>query len=214
MTLSPTPSQPTDGDCRWMLWVDGCGGFLVVTNNDVRIGREVSAAKVDVSLIADVPRLAGTIVRDEADYYWQSSVERKWIEPGRGIDGLGSAKLRLSKPSALCNSAVLTLDPPHRFGGHIDAVLLVDQTWLIGPSDDCHIRCRSLSSPLVVSRSSKKDVQTWWIKHGFGGAPKELPIGRQITVGDPASTEITMMLESIGPSRSSEDSLKSGKHDR
>lgn len=199
MTLSPSPSHCTHGDRHWMLWVDGCGGFLVVTDSEVRVGREASAGQVDVALIADVPRLAGKIVRDQAEYYWQDSNGRKWIEPGMQIDGLGSAKLRLGKPSELCNSAVLNLDPPHRFGGHVDAVLLVDQTWLIGPSDDCHIRCRSLSSPWVVSRGTEKGSEKWWIKRGFGGAPAELSVSRQFTMGETASTEVTMLLEPLGP---------------
>jgi hypothetical protein len=212
MTFLPLPSHPNSDDGRWVLWVDGCGGFLIVVNRDVRIGREVTARKdesgrLDVSLVADVPRLAGMIVRDQADYYWQDSGDRKWIEPGKRIAGLGSAKLRLHKPSALCNSAVLTLDPPHRFGGHIDAVILADQTWLIGPSDDCHIRCRSLSSPLVVSCGSEEQAEEktyqWSIKQGFGGTPKQLPVGRHLTVGDSASTQVTMLLESIDPIHSS-----------
>lgn len=213
MTLSLSPSQSTDGDRRWKLWVDGCGGFLVLIDDEVSVGREASDNRADVGLIADVPRLAGKICRDHDDYYWQAegadspsssnSIERHWIESGNKIGDLGSAKLRLRKTSALCNSAVLTLDPPHRLGGHIDAVLLVNQTWLIGPSDDCHVRCRSLSSPIVVTRRDEK----WWIKQGFSGESEELPVGRQISmgsqnmrdsvIGNEADSEVTMLLEPV-----------------
>ena len=215
MTLSPFPPKHTNSDRRWMLWVDGCGGFSVLVKSTLNVGRQSSLGQVDVGLIADVPRLAGSIVREQSDYYWhteslvggsnadesssQSLNSRKWIEPGCEIEGLGSAKLRLKKPSALCDSAVLTLDPPHRFGGHIDAVLLVNQTWLIGPSDDCHIRCRSLSSKMIVSccnpSSGNASDDTWWIKQGSGGAPQELPIGRRVTLGEASDEEITMLFE-------------------
>ncbi len=36
---------------------------------------------------------------------------------------------------------MLDLAPPHRFDEHIDRVILVDETLLIGPSAECHIQC-------------------------------------------------------------------------
>ena len=59
---------------------------------------------------------------------------------GRTLPITGSAEIKLVCPSSLSTSATLSLSPPHRFDGHVDSVILVSDTLLIGRSSDCHIQ--------------------------------------------------------------------------
>ncbi len=176
--------------------MDGCGGFLVLKGPVVRVGRADTGTDLDLSILADMPRMAGEIRRDDGEYYWQDASpeedEMDWISNDQPIAGLGAARLSLVKPSPLCESATLTLGPPHRFGEHVDGALLVTETWLIGPTADCHVRCRSAEGVIVMVWKESR----WWAKAGFNG---ELT---PVLIGDPITVEgVSMTLE--GAMRSS-----------
>lgn len=143
--------RPDHGSNRWLVWIDGGGGYLVLSGDTVRIGGSDSRDLTDVTIRADLPRYAGTVTRTGEDYFWQAEgAARQWIEPNKSLPGLASAQASLTTPSPLCRTAVLTLDAPHRFADHVDGVILADQTWLIGPTADCHARCRSLQTTMIV----------------------------------------------------------------
>lgn len=138
-----TPPAP-----RWRLWIDGCGGYLLLTGNRWTFGGVHAHSIADVRVRADWPRVAGRLERQASDYFWcdlSSAVPteptRSLIRPGRTLPIVGSARLTLSQPSPLVATAVLQLAAPHRFDEHVDGVILVDQTLLIGPYPECHIRC-------------------------------------------------------------------------
>jgi hypothetical protein len=201
-----------DASSCWNLWIDGCGGYRLLVGEAFQIGRGCADRNVDIPLVADVPSSAGTVRRTGDDYYWypadaDSSTHSgagHWCNPKEPIAGLGSADLRLSKPSPLCNTAVMTLKPPHRFGDHVDAVLLVQDTCLVGPSADCHVRCRSLSSTLILLHRDGD----WFAKQGFGAKSVAIPVGSTMKLGNSPSVksasvtstahaEISMLLESV-----------------
>lgn len=155
--------KPLSDAGRWRLWVDGCGGFLLLTGNSWSLGGIASASRsdreitVDIRVQADWPRNAGTIARQDEHYVWtQSQAENEekptLIESGKVIPAAGSAKLVLHQPNPLSPTAVLVLEPPHRFADHVDGVLLADQTILIGPSADCHARGSMLTGKVLLVR--------------------------------------------------------------
>lgn len=200
-------TQNSSGDpSGWNLWIDGCGGYRLLVGESFRIGRDRADHDVDIPIVADVPSSAGTIRRVGDDYYWHAagtdSRSGQWCDPKEPISELGSADLRLSKPSPLCNTAVITLKPPHRFGNHVDAVVLVQDTLLIGPSADCHLRCRSLSSTLVLLHRGGE----WFAKTGFAATSVAITVGSTIKLGksptvksagvtSSSQAEISMLLE-------------------
>ncbi|TWU41259.1 hypothetical protein Q31b_26980 [Novipirellula aureliae] len=153
------PKKPLSDTGRWRLWVDGCGGFLLLTGDRWSLGGIASANHSDIMIQADWPRNAGMISRQEDHYVWtpnQTNNEEKpaLIEFGKVIPVAGSAKLRLVQPNPLSPTAVLMLEPPHRFADHVDGVILADQTILIGPAADCHARGTMLTGKvLLVHRS-------------------------------------------------------------
>jgi hypothetical protein len=90
----------------------------------------------------------------------------------------------MSQPSPLSNSATLKLHPPHRFHQHVDGVVLVDETLLIGPQADCHVRCHQLADRAVITRRGEK----WLGKLGLASDFVELPCGDRISLQSLAIT--------------------------
>ena len=178
MSVNATKLNDTPPAARWRLWIDGCGGYLLLAGDRWTLGGLSHTDHADICVRADLPRLAGTIERSGGDYFWkgaQESDRRELIPSGQTLGVQGSAKLALHQPSALCESAVLTLRPPHRFDQHVDAVVLANETVLVGPSPDCHIRWRESPDRAVLIRQGGQ----WLAKSGLAGKSTPLPLGRR-----------------------------------
>ena len=168
--------------------MDGCGGFLLLPGERWTVGGVDQDSPADVCVRADWPRRAGVIEREGADYFWRASLQqssgqqpsganevehkpRELMTSGRTLPITGSAEMKLVCPSSLSTSATLSLKAPHRFDGHVNSVILVNDTFLIGRSSDCHIRLSADldSTPnrtVVVFRSgrwqAKADDETYF----------------------------------------------------
>jgi hypothetical protein len=143
--------------------------------------------RADICVRADLPRLAGVIDRSGADYFWTgigSNGRRLLIPDGQTLAVNGSARLTLHLPSVLCESAVLTVSPPHRFDQHVDAVVLANETLLVGPNPDCHIRCREAVDRTVLIRRGDR----WMARIGLAGESHELQPGRRTMLKNLAIT--------------------------
>lgn len=144
-------------------------------------------AKADICVRADLPRVAGTIERATGDYFWkgpQSTDRRTLITSGQPIPIQGSAVVSLVQPSPLCDSAVMTLKAPHRFDEHVDRVVLVNETLLVGPGSDCHVRYREAQDRAVLTRRGDR----WMVKAGLAGDFQELSPGERTTLRSLAMT--------------------------
>ncbi|OYP31716.1 hypothetical protein CGZ80_20700 [Rhodopirellula sp. MGV] len=167
--IRPTQSSPqTDA---WRLWIDRCGGYALFAGDRLTIGGvRQNGETADVTVQADWRRNEGTLIRHGGDYFWSPSVSdgnnsgpRSMAPPKRQllVDGSrfpisGSATMLLRKPSVLSASAVLELQPPHRFDGHVDHILIAAQTLLIGPTEANHIRCSGMDvSAVLVIRDGR-----------------------------------------------------------
>jgi hypothetical protein len=131
--------------------------------------------------------MAGTIERSGSDYFWQDEKKpsrRNLIQSGKQLPVAGSAVAIMRQPSPLSNSAVLTLQAPHRFDDHVDAVVLAGDTVLIGPGDDCHIRNRECPDRAVATRRGDR----WLVKLGLSGDFQPLQPGKRTMLGNLAIT--------------------------
>ena len=188
--MSVIKSQPKNHQTpasRWRLWVDGCGGYLLVTGVQWSVGGLSQVSNVDIRVLADWPRLAGQIYRKGADYFWQgqSAADQKiLLTDGDHIPVQGSASMTLGKPSQLSDTAVLSLAGPHRFDQHVDGIVLVRETILVGPDPDCHLRCRDASDRAVLQL---KDRQ-WYAKAGVLGDFQRLEVGCRVVIQSIAMT--------------------------
>jgi hypothetical protein len=168
--------------------VDGCGGYLLISGERWTVGGATSQAhQADIVVRADLPRLAGTLERSGGDYFWKGGRQgdaRELVRRGKVLAMEGSARLILDQPSALCDSAILKLEPPHRFDEHVDAVILASDTILLGNGRDCHIRCRESSDRAVLIRRGDR----WMAKAGLAGEAIELQPGRRTMLQNLALT--------------------------
>ncbi len=181
---TPNDSPPTP---RWRLWIDGCGGFLLLTGDCWSVGGLSQENQADVCVRADWPRRAGIIQRIGGDYFWSDSRtagQRQLISAGRPLPIPGSATVTMCQRSPLSNSATLELRPPHRFNEHVDGVVLFDGALLIGPQADCHVRCHQLTDRAVITRRGEQ----WMGKIGLTSDFEVLPPGNRITLQSLAIT--------------------------
>ena len=92
--------------------------------------------------------------------------------------------MTMKQPSPLSTSATLTLRPPHRFADHVDGVVLVHETLLIGPQTDCHIRCDQGVDRVVLTHRQGQ----WLGKVGMASDFEELRPGTRINLDSLAMT--------------------------
>src|SRR5262249_35485074 len=65
----PAPELPK----RFLLWIDGVGGYLVCLANRITLGQAIPEATVDVPIFADVSRLHATLTRDTEGYLLEAA---------------------------------------------------------------------------------------------------------------------------------------------
>ncbi len=175
MTHSRDAAQLNESNRRLTLWIDGCGGFRLCCGDHWTVGGNAAAGTCDIAVQTDWNRLAGSLSRSDGEYFWTPcSGDELWLKNESPIPIKGSARMVLRRPSPLSQSAVLILESAHRFVGHVDAVVLVKDTVLVGPGLDCHVRCRTLPERVVLL---EKDGN-WRIKIGQG-APEAIGLGQR-----------------------------------
>lgn len=147
---------------RFLLWVDGVGGYLVCLKSSVILGRAEPKGNADVPLIADLSVRHARIVREDEGYCieafrptWLNGrlVERMTLLPDACELRLGTAtRLRFRRPHALSVSARLEYLSGHRTVPTTDGILLMADHLLLGPKSRCHVTCRDWRDEAVLFR--------------------------------------------------------------
>jgi hypothetical protein len=160
VAIEEEPSVGETPSPRFLLWVDGVGGYLVCQGDVVSLGQPVQGSYVDVPVLADISRLHAKIRRDGESYV---------IEPGRTthvdgravdhatllVDGslieLGDGvKMRFRIPNPLSRTARLEFISHHRTLPRTDCVLLMAESCILGPGSTSHIVCRDWPQDVVL----------------------------------------------------------------
>lgn len=157
----PTPGLADDG--RFLLWVDGVGAYLVFVGERLSVGGPGgSGPGADVSLLANLSRRHAVFGRSGEGYLLE--VQGPARVNGRGVEGqthlahnyqveLGEGvRLQFRQPSPLSCTATLEFLSDHRPAQSIDGVVLMDETCLLGPGPDNHIRCPDWENSVLVFR--------------------------------------------------------------
>jgi tetratricopeptide (TPR) repeat protein len=155
-----TPDD-TDHGGRFLLWIDGVGGYLVCLGARVSLGQP-AGWHVDVPIMADLSRLHAWIERDGEGYLLRSaraaavngrSVQEKAVLADNAEIVLGQAvRLRFRQSSPLSATARLELASSHRLSVPADAVLLMSDTCIIGPTAASHVVARGWNRDVVLYR--------------------------------------------------------------
>lgn len=169
-----SPRHPPAGttsinEDRFLLWIDGVGGFLLLTQPIVTIGGP-NGCDADIQLLASLSRRHATLHRDAGGYLLEANgpsrvndrlvVERVELTDGAQITLGDTVRLQFNRPTILSASARLTFQSNHRPTHSLDGVVLVDETCLLGPGHDCHVNCPEWTeSVILVHRDS-----SWFVR--------------------------------------------------
>jgi hypothetical protein len=149
---------------RFILWVDGVGGFLVCPGNVVTLGQANPASTVDIPILGDLSRQHATIVRDGEGYLIRSDRElavngrctrqlalrhQDVIRLGRAVD------MKFTAPCPISSTARLDLVSRHRLHLSLAGILLMADTCVIGPSPQTHVQIPDASAQIVIYRQGE-----------------------------------------------------------
>jgi len=159
------PAEPANDSgrlSRFMLWIDGVGGYLVCPGPVVTAGSYVEQPGVEISLQADLRRRHLRIERNQEQYLLAplgpTRIGGKLIRQptiltsGSRIELPGQVCWQFSQPHPLSSSARLDYCSPHRTVPSSDGILLLADTLIIGPHRSNHIYCSDWPSDLILFR--------------------------------------------------------------
>lgn len=147
---------------RFMIWIDGVGGYLACMAPVVTIGQAIPGSHVDIPLQADISRRHAVVRRlgegyaidplHEVTINGKAISEAAYLVDGDEI-GLGhKVRLRFVKKHSLSASARLDFVSRHRTQPSADGVLLMAESLIIGPGTGSHILCREWPHEIVLFR--------------------------------------------------------------
>src|SRR5262249_31778620 len=148
LSLQSTHDQP--GEIipqRFLLWIDGVGGYLVCMGSRVTVGQATSDSFVDIPLFADVSRLHATVTRDNEGYLLEAvrpvqansePVDKALLRPNDRLTLGNGCHLRFRQPAPVSTSARIDITSGHRLPLTVDAVLLMADTLVLGPGSRVH----------------------------------------------------------------------------
>jgi hypothetical protein len=154
------PARPA-ADQRFLLWIDGVGGYLVCLSNRVTLGQATPDAYVDIPLFADVSRMHAALTRDAEGYLLEATrpllvngrpAEKALLQPGDRVTLGASCQLHFQQPVPVSASARIDLASGHRLPLTVDGVLLMADTLVLGPGSQVHVAMPDLQQPIVLYR--------------------------------------------------------------
>jgi hypothetical protein len=154
-TPAETPSP------RFLLWIDGIGGYLICLGSRITIGQATPETAVEVPLFADVSRLHAVLTRDTEGYLFEAlrtvkvngePAEKGLLRPGDRLTLGASCQLQFCQPVPVSTTARLDVVSGHRLPLAIDRVILMADTLVLGPGAQSHIELSDLQQPVILFR--------------------------------------------------------------
>lgn len=147
---------------RFMVWIDGVGGYMVCQSPIVTLGQAIPGSFVEVPIQADISRRHAIIRRTGEGYVIDPLHDvqinnRPITEPTYLLDGdeiaLGPRlKLRFVKKHPLSATARLDFVSRHRTSPSADGILLMADSLIMGPNSHSHVVCRDWPGDIVLFR--------------------------------------------------------------
>ena len=202
----PTRSSLQEQLASFVLWIDGVGGYLVCLSHRLTIGQANVDPPVDLALLADVSRHHATIQRDPEGYFLEAvrkvqmngqKIDKALLRSSDRITLGNSCQLQFWQPVPVSTSARLDIVSGHRFAEPVQAVILMADTLVIGPSAQTHVQVPDMTQPLILYRTKNGLAARW---------PGEMQIAgkayRERGPLEPGATlvtdQITLALERVG----------------
>jgi hypothetical protein len=147
---------------RFVLWIDGVGGYLVCLSSRVGFGQATGGAPVDVPLFADVSRMHAELSRDGEGYVLESGrdllvngdpTKRAPLTAGDRVTLGGTCQFVFHQPVPISPSARLELVSGHRLPLAVDGVLLMAENLILGPTGPVHVAMPDAADNVILYRS-------------------------------------------------------------
>jgi hypothetical protein len=149
---------------RFLLWVDGVGGYLVCMDDRIVLGRAGADSHADVPLMGDLSRSHATLLRNGEGYLLQAHqasfvngkpvVDQVILHDGDVIRLGSTVELEFRQPSPVSATARLAIVSRHRLPLAVDGVLLMAETCIVGEAPQAHIPAPSLKNQVVLYRQA------------------------------------------------------------
>ncbi len=161
------PSSPVT---RYLLWMDGVGGFLICLSERLTVGQHCLDATADIALLADVSRQHANLRRDGEGYSLEAlrpvSVngqprQQAMLRSGDRVTLGATCQLQFWQPVPVSKSARLDLASNHRFAHPVQAVLLMSDSLVFGPGTQSHVVVSDLKQRLILCRN-KTELEIRW----------------------------------------------------
>jgi hypothetical protein len=156
-----TVAEPPAGR-RFLLWIDGVGGYLVCMGDEVVLGQSSPECSLDIPIQADLSRRHARIARRGDGYvieplhmtrvHGQIIRGKTLLSDGDEIELAQGVRLRFRQPHALSASARLDFLSHHRTQPKADGVLLMAESCVLGPKWQNHVVCRDWQGDVVLYR--------------------------------------------------------------
>jgi len=174
--VAPNANQPAATlRKKFVLWVDGAGGALVLLGEVVTIGGlRHDPNHADVCLLANLPRKHLTILRAHGSYQLEAHHPVRFknqpfpTDPDERIVledktewTMEGVQIRFRLPTVLSLTAVLDFQSSHRPlvgqpAAMVDQVILMDQNCLIGPGNGQHIKLKNCEDGVILYQSRQQ----------------------------------------------------------
>jgi hypothetical protein len=155
-------TQQAEGNpLRFLLWIDGVGGYLVCLGARVTFGHVAAADRVDVPLAADVSRLHASLTRDAEGYVLEAvrpvevnaaTVTRALLQADDRVTLGTTCQFVFRRPAPVSATARLDLVSGHRVMLGVDGVLLMADLMVLGDGPQAHVYVPELRRPVVFYR--------------------------------------------------------------
>ena len=168
--IEPAPAVPSAAaeepvlSPRFLLWVDGAGGYLVCLGRRVTLGQAAPDAFVDVPVLADVARTHAALTRDAEGYLLEAMrpvqvngqpADQALLQPGDRITLGACCQFQFRQPVPVSATARLDLVSGHRLPLTLDGVILMADTLILGPGSKTHVTVPELDQPVILFRQKE-----------------------------------------------------------
>ena len=157
---SKESTDPAHTLSRFMIWVDGVGGYWVCADATNSIGQATQQNDVSIPVSGDIQQVHAKIQSDDAGHLLhpvgpvfveqQPVMEPQLLAHNRTFRMGESVSLRYCKPHPWSTTAVISFESRNRTYPWSDAVLIAGNTIILGPNAQSHIRCTRWEHEVIL----------------------------------------------------------------
>ena len=160
--MEPEESTEHDAFSRFMIWVDGVGGYMVCSDVENSIGQATQENEVSIPISGDIHQVHARIQTADNGHLLhpvgpvsigqQSVSDPQLLIDNRTFEMGESVSLRYRKPHPWSTTAVISFESRNRTFPWSDAVIVAGNTIVLGPNSQSHIRCTRWEHEVILLR--------------------------------------------------------------